>query len=119
MNFQTKKNNTENVFFEDEGFPKELREIKSRYWYSTKDRKRITMSFSDIFNSTKKRGLEIIHEKPTGKYFLYYVVDRDWFPVNDKRNENQVTLSSDRIIALDLVLENFLLDMIHMVKYHP
>jgi len=108
MNFQTKKNNTENVFFEDEGFPKELREIKSRYWYSTKDRKRITMSFSDIFNSTKKRGLEIIHEKPTGKYFLYYVVDRDWFPVNDKRNENQVTLSSDRIIALDPGVRKFL-----------
>jgi putative transposase len=58
----------------------------------------------------KKRGLEIIHDKVSDKYFLHYPVDRDWFPEDDRRNDKQGTLftSDDRIISLDPGIRKFL-----------
>lgn len=68
-----------------------------------------------IFNSTTKRGLEIIYEKNTCKYFLHYPIERDWFPSLDGRNDSQVSKfkKDDRIISLDPGVRKF------MVGYDP
>ena len=113
MNFRSKKNPTDYLNFEDKAFPSFIRKIKSRYWFTTRNKKRVNISLEDI--DAQKRGLEIIYEKETGKYFLHYPVERDWFPDEDRRNDSQVRFSSlgDRIISLDPGVRKF------MVGYDP
>ena len=108
MKYMSKKKPTEYLHFEDKQYPSFIRKIKSKYSYTTKDRKRVNMSFADI--DTKKRGIEIIYEKNTDKYYLHYPVERSWFPSNDKRNDSQIKFSSlgDRIISLDPGIRKFL-----------
>ena len=58
-----------------------------------------------------KKGIEIIHEKETNRYFLHVPVEVDWYPVNDKRNDNQVKFkvkAENRIISLDPGVRKFL-----------
>jgi IS605 OrfB family transposase len=108
MNFMSKKNPTTYMNFEDKSFPSFIRKIKSKYWYTTKNGKRKSMSFSDI--DAKERGLEIIYEKETDRYFLHYPIDRDWFPSDDRRNDSQVkyVTKGDRLISLDPGIRKFL-----------
>ena len=92
MKFRTKKSPTYYLDFEDKEYPKFIKDIKSRYWFTTRDRKRSFVSFSEI--DSQERGFEIIYEKETGKYFLHYPVDREWFPLDDRRNDSQVKFIS-------------------------
>ena len=111
MKYRTKKNPTDYIHFEDAGYPAFINKIKSRYWYTTKERKRVNMTFKECIDSSKKRGCEIIHEKDTGKYFIHFPVEVDWFPSTDKRNDNQVKFGvkeSNRIISLDPGIRKFL-----------
>jgi len=110
MKYRTKKNPTDYIHFEDAGYPSLIKQIKSNYWYTTNDRKRKNISFNDIVKSSKSKGLEIIYEKHTGKYFLHYPVEIDWFPEDDKRNDSQVKFvnKGDRIISLDPGIRKFL-----------
>ena len=110
MKYRTKKNPTDYIHFEDSGYPALIKQIKSNYWYTTNDRKRNNISFNDIVKSSKTKGLEIIYEKHTGKYFLHYPVEIDWFPEDDKRNDSQVKFvnKGDRIISLDPGIRKFL-----------
>lgn len=113
MGWLTKKSPTEYVSFEDKCFPSFLRTIESRYWFTTRDHRRICIPFSDI--DAPKRGLEIIHEKETDRYFIHYPVDVDWFPGGDRRRDSQVTsqTTEKRIISLDPGIRKF------MVGYDP
>lgn len=113
MRFMSKKKNTEYVNFEDEHYPSFINQIKSHYWYRTQDRKRKKISLSDI--NTKKRVLEIIYEKETGRYFLHYPVERDWYPSDDIRNDSQIkyVVRGERLISLDPGIRKF------MVGYDP
>ena len=108
MKFMNKKNPTDYLHFEDKDYPSFIRKIKSNYWFTSKEGKRKKISFSDI--KTNSRGIEIIYEKETGKYFLHYPVDRNWFPEEDRRNDSQVKFISkgDRIISLDPGVRKFL-----------
>lgn len=108
MKYMSKKKPTEYLHFEDKQYPSFIKKIKSKYSYTTKDRKRVNMSFMDI--DTQQRGIEIIYEKDTGKYYLQYPVERSWFPSNDKRNDSQIRFSSlgDRVISLDPGVRKFL-----------
>jgi IS605 OrfB family transposase len=109
MEFRTKKNPTDYLHFEDSSYPAFINNIKSHYWFTDKNNKRTKISLKDITN--QKRGLEIIHEKDTNKYFIHYPVDIDWYPEDDRRNNKQVKLTSDggeRIISLDPGVRKFL-----------
>jgi putative transposase len=113
MKYRSKKNPTDYLHFEDKDYPAFINKIKSHYWYRTRtqgvgDRKRKCISLADI--TQQKRGIEIIYEKQTDKYFLHYPVDVDWFPEDDKRNDSQVKFSSKgtRIISLDPGVRKFL-----------
>jgi IS605 OrfB family transposase len=108
MHFMTKKSNTDYLLYEDLNFPVFIRKIKSHYWFRNKNRKRTKISFSDI--TSPKKGIEISYEKKTGRYFLYYPVPIDWYPEDDKRNDNQerFEVKGDRIIALDPGIRKFL-----------
>ena len=108
LKYRTKKNPTDYLNFEDKHYPKFIRKIKSRYWYTTKDRKRVNISFSDI--DTKTRGFEIIYEKDTNRYFLHYPIEHDWFPEEDRRIDNQekFIFQGDRVISLDPGVRKFL-----------
>ena len=110
MRFMSKKKATEYFSFEDKEFPSFIRKIKSNYWFTNSKCKRDIISFSDIIESTTEKGLEIIYEKDTGRYFLHYPVDRNWFPEEDRRNESQVKFifKGDRIISLDPGVRKFL-----------
>ena len=107
MKFMRKKKPTEYLHFEDYHFPSFIRSIKSNYWFTSKDGRRERISFSDM---PQDKGLEIIYEKKTGKYFLHYPVERDWFPEKDRRNDNQVkfVFKGDRVISLDPGVRKFL-----------
>jgi IS605 OrfB family transposase len=108
MKYMSKKKNTEYLHFEDSSFPSFINKIKSKYSYTNKDHKRVNISFSNI--NSKKRGLEIIYEKDTGKYYIHYPVEKDWFPTTDKRNDNQIkfTVNKNRVISLDPGIRKFL-----------
>jgi putative transposase len=108
MKYLSKKGDSEMVLFEDSSFPAFIKKIKSHYWYTTKDRKRKKISLDEI--DTKKRGLEVIHDKVTKKYFLHYPVERDWFPKDDRRNDSQASLRNQtgNTIALDPGVRKFL-----------
>ena len=108
MKFMSKKRSTDYLHFEDKQFPSFIRKIKSNYWFTNSKGRRDRISFSDI--TTIEKGIEIIYEKDTGRYFLHYPVDRNWFPEEDRRNESQVKFISegDRIISLDPGVRKFL-----------
>ena len=110
MGFMSRKKPTEYFSFEDKDFPSFIRKIKSNYWFTNSKGRRDKISFSDIIESTTEKGLEIIYEKDTGRYFLHYPVDRNWFPEEDRRNESQVKFISkgDRVISLDPGVRKFL-----------
>lgn len=114
MKYKEKKDWEDLVVFEDAGFPKFIRDISSNYWFRIPrdggGRRRSRVSFEDIFESTKKRGAEIIYEKLTGKYFLHYPVEVNWYPPNDCRSENQAkyVARGGRVIALDPGIRKFL-----------
>ena len=93
MKFMSKKKPTEYLHFEDKSFPSFIRKIKSNYWFTNSNGRRDRISFSDI--KTIEKGIEIIYEKDTGRYFLHYPVDRNWFPEEDRRNESQVKFISE------------------------
>jgi len=108
MKFRKKKNDIDYLHFEDSSYPAFINKIKSRYWYTTKDRKRKCISLRDL--DCKKRSIEIIYEKAKNRYFLHIPVEREWFFSDDKRNDKQVKFVSekDRIIALDPGIRKFL-----------
>jgi IS605 OrfB family transposase len=108
MKDMTTKKNTEYLHFEDSQFPAFIRNIKSRYWFTTKNRKREFISFNDI--DAKKRSIEILYEKDTDRYFLHYPVEVNWYPSEDKRIESQdmFTYNDNRIISLDPGVRKFL-----------
>src|SRR3989344_1018056 len=109
MKFRSKKNPTDYLNFEDANYPSYINAINSHYWFK-KDKKRTTISFKEILKTAGKRGMEIIYEKSTGKYFLHYPVEREWFPEEDSRCENQTMTipSGNRIISLDPGIRKFL-----------
>jgi IS605 OrfB family transposase len=107
MKFKRKKEDLM-LAFEDFNFPAALKNIKSCYGYTTKDRKRITISLSDITNESGRRGCTYKYDPLTDRYFLYYPVPVNYFPSNSRRNENQVRQSGARIIALDPGVRKFL-----------
>jgi IS605 OrfB family transposase len=118
MSYQSRKGNEEIVHFEDKNYPAFLRDIESKYWYRCKGtrldkRTRKYITYKEI-NSGK--GLEIIHEKDTDRYFYHVPIEEDWFPDDDIRNENQISRSEEgneseshrRIISLDPGVRKFL-----------
>jgi len=112
----TKKTLNEFLYFEDKCFPFFIRQMKGQYWFTGKNGRKKRCSFQDLFNQTDPRGVEIIYEKDTGKYFFHYPVDVDFYPEGDRRNENQAPLYSsngERIISLDPGVRKF------MVGYDP
>jgi len=111
MKPKTKKDISQLVHFPDAGFPKALLKIKSSYWIRAKDHKRVSCSFKDIFESSKKRGLEILYDEVLDRYTLIYPIEYSWFPENDLRTEKQSKYSipgNKRVIALDPGLRKFL-----------
>ena len=119
MKFMSKKDPSEYVHFEDLSYPSFIRSIKSNYWFRTKSKKKKTrkkISFEDICKQTKKRGLELVYEKLTNRYFIHYPVEEEWFPDTDIRTENQGVYEEseeNRIISLDPGIRKF------MVGYDP
>ena len=112
----SKKTLNDFLLFEDKGFPVFIRRMKGRYCFTGKDGRKKRCSLQDLFEQTDPKGVEIIYEKDTGKYFFHYPVDADFYPEGDRRNENQVPLRSldgKRIISLDPGVRKF------MVGYDP
>ena len=107
MKSLSKKSPQEILHFEDLNFPAYIKNIRSRYWFTTKDRRRVNIPYSQI---PAKGGVEVVHEKETGRYFLHVPVERSWFPEEDRRNDNQAAYfhSENRIIALDPGVRKFL-----------
>jgi putative transposase len=108
--FKTKKDPIKYIHFDDGQYPVYFRNMKSRWWYTTRDRKRVALSLSDIIEQTKKGSLECIYEEHTNRFFLHVPVPRDWIPTNDKRVDNQESLKvyKNRIIALDPGIRKFM-----------
>ena len=111
LGLNLKKNPTEFLHFEDGNFPSWIKTINSSLSYTLCGNKRTKISFQNVFSSTKKRGLEIVRDKILNTYTLYYPVDIDFFPVGDKRSENQGLLTStteNRLVGLDPGVRKFL-----------
>jgi len=110
MKYQSKKRKSQYASFEDSGFPSLLKKIKSRYTYKTSIKKRQTTSFENIFNSTKKRGCELIYDKIRNQYYIHYSVDVSYYPSNDIRTDRQGIIFQEdkRIISLDPGIRKFM-----------
>jgi hypothetical protein len=90
--------------------------MKGRYCFTGKDGRKTRWSLQDLFEQTDPKGVEIIYEKDTGKYFFHYPVDVNFYPEGDRRNENQAPLrfpDGKTIISLDPGVRKF------MVGYDP
>ena len=108
MKFMSRKSPIDYLHFEDKSFPSFIKEIESRYWFTTQDRRRVSIPYSEI---ESQKGLEVIYEKETGRYFLHVPVERDWFPEEDRRRENQAKYTSNgnhSVISLDPGVRKFL-----------
>ena len=109
---KTKKDSSQIVHFDDSAFPKCILDIKSNYWYRSKDHKRAKLSFKEIFSGHTKRGCEIQHDALLDRYTLFYPIEYSWLPGNDLRSERQSSKfmipGNKRIIALDPGLRKFL-----------
>lgn len=111
-----KKTHNEFILFEDKNFPSFIRQMKGQYWYTGRDGRRKRCSLQDLMDQTDPKGVEVIYEKQTGRYFFNYPVDADFYPDDDRRNENQDTLKSsngEKIVSLDPGVRKF------MVGYDP
>lgn len=112
LNFKTKKSLTDFLHFEDKEFPSFIKNIKSRYWFTDKHNKKVNIPFSDIFKE-HPRGIEIIYDKATKKYYIHFPVPIDYFPSEDRRNENQASSTIEEnmgdhgTIALDPGIRKF------------
>lgn len=117
MKFKSKKKPVESMLFEDKSYPVFINNIKSRYCFTNKNNKKTTTTFSNIVkqNQDKEKGCEIVYEKATDRYFLHYPVEVDFFPEEDRRNDNQVKYiyKGKRLISLDPGIRKF------MVGYDP
>jgi len=109
MHFMTKKEPMQFMLFEDAQYPTWINNIKSHYWYRTKERKRITVSYNDI-RQENSRGFEIIYDKLKNQYFLHCPVEIDFFPKESIRIERQIkyTTQKERVISLDPGIRKFL-----------
>jgi IS605 OrfB family transposase len=114
MHFSSEKDPTEFMLFEDASYPSWINNIKSHYWYRTKNYKRTTVSYNDIRN-VEPGGFEILHDRIKNRYFLHYPVGIEFFPEDSIRNEKQdmYTTQKERIISLDPGVRKFL------VGYNP
>jgi transposase len=108
MKYRTKKKSTDYIHYEDKQFPTYIKKIKGHYWYTNKRNKRRKL---ELQNFCFEKGFEIIYEKETNKYFMHIPVDVNWFPTNDRRNDNQVKFEKskeNRLISLDPGVRKFL-----------
>lgn len=108
MKYRTKKNPTDYIYYEDKRYPSYINKIKGQYWYTSNKNRKIKMQWT---NFKAEKSINIIYEKETQKYFLHVSVDEDWFPVNDRRNDNQVKYEvkqEKRLISLDPGVRKFL-----------
>lgn len=109
--YKSKKKPIQTSLYEDENFPSFIKKIKSHYWYTNNDNKKVKTSFQSIFNVSKNRGFELIHDTITNKYFLHYPVEYNFYISDDRRNESQISyFSSDKnnCISLDPGVRKFL-----------
>lgn len=113
LKFKSRKNLEQTVYFEDECYPVLFKYIKSVYWFRNKERKRTTISLSNL----PRKGCEIVYDLVTDRYFIHAPVPVGWFPIEDRRNDKQAMLKNQtetkRIIALDPGIRKF------MVGYDP
>jgi len=111
INYKSRKNPIQTALYEDEQFPSFIKNIKSHYWYTNYDNKKVKTSFKSIFNNSKNRGFEIIYDSLTDKYFLHYPVEYNFYIEDDRRNESQISYflsSNENICALDPGIRKFL-----------
>ena len=116
MSFLSKKKSREFVLFEDKCFPAFIKKMTSQYWYTDIHGKKRRSSLSELCEETENRGLEIIYDKRNEKYYFCYPVEYNFYPKEDRRNENQssfVSSDGERIISLDPGVRKF------MVGYDP
>lgn len=114
MSFRTKKKSKEFIRFEDTAIPKEIKSVKSHYWYRTKDKKRNKRkiyTMEELYKTDNKcSGIEYVKDNITGIYYLHCPVDIDFFPEGDIRSDNQAKYKTegDRVISLDPGVRKFL-----------
>lgn len=106
MSFKSKKDPFRILSFEDAGFPRFIKNISSRYFFTDKKRKRNSVTLADVFKESP-RGLELSHDKKTNHYYVYYPIETNWYPDQDRRNDRQTT-STGKVIALDPGVRKFL-----------
>jgi IS605 OrfB family transposase len=117
LKYMSVKKDTKYTSFEDEGYPSFINKIKSRYCFTNTKNKKTSISFASLLSQLRgqEKGCEIVYEQSTKRYFLHYPVRYDFFPEDDRRDENQVKYiyKGERIIALDPGVRKF------MVGYDP
>jgi putative transposase len=108
MRYKRKKEG-DYLHFEDDCFPIYYKNTKAFYGYRTKEGKRRTITVSEIIQELGKwRSCTYI--KNNGKYFLLLPVPKNYFPdkENNRRNENQVSSRTGKVISLDPGVRKFL-----------
>ena len=106
-----KKDMVHHTLFEDNCYPRWIDDIKSRYWFTNRDRRRTTVELSDVPHN----GFEVVYDRVTNRYFLHCPVPVSWFPEEDRRREKQTRYvnQGSRVISLDPGIRKF------MVGYDP
>jgi len=109
--YKSRKEPIQSALYEDENFPSFIKKIKSNYWYTNYDNKKVKTSFQSIFKNSKNRGFEIVYDSIKDKYFLHYPVEYNFYLEDDRRNESQISFFSskkDNCISLDPGVRKFL-----------
>ena len=114
MKNKTKVDDRQSILYEDSNYPKFFNNLKSRYTYSIRgktNKRRRSISFQDILNTTKDSGFTFVHDIYLNRYYIHYSVPVDWFPTEDRRAETQASTKSEsynRVISLDPGVRKFM-----------
>lgn len=116
MNFRTSKSVNEFLSFDDGNFPTYIKNLRGYYGYrlardpqlSCKKR-RVHMTLEEIISQRPNTPISITHDKQTKEWTLHFPVERDWFPSDDRRGENQALKTvNGEAIGLDPGMRKFL-----------
>jgi IS605 OrfB family transposase len=117
LNYKTKKNTKEHIFFEDKEYPKIINSLRSKYCYTkwvenergVRHKKRCSITLEDI--KEQVCSIVITHDKTIDKYYLNVSMPVDFYLPGDKRSENQASFSKEN---KDINLDNGLQDKKHV-----
>ena len=115
LDFRRSKTINEFLSFDDGNYPTYIKNLTGYYGYRNGNRnlacnkRRVHLNLQEIISQHPQTAITITHDKQTKEWTLHFPVERDWFPSDDRRGENQAPQTvNGEAIGLDPGMRKFL-----------